>query len=164
MILWIFLGVNKRTSSGSEHILTIHLPLPKKRWSGHPEFLAQGVSLRFSTARNWLHGALRNTYQVNKSYNSRIIPPSLFHHKYFVRCWSSLSQHLPSKERIASISWKDIDNWLVDYSVKNQDIEEALHGISLDLRDLEGKLFNIKIQNDINVGQIKNYIEEWFKK
>jgi hypothetical protein len=27
----------------------------------------------------------------------------------------------------------DIDNWLVDYSVKNQDIEEALHGISLDL-------------------------------
>jgi uncharacterized protein YeeX (DUF496 family) len=39
----------------------------------------------------------------------------------------------------------DIDNWLVDYSVKNQDIEEALHGISNDLRDLEGELFNIKI-------------------
>ena len=30
----------------------------------------------------------------------------------------------------------EIDNWLVDYSVKNQDIEEALHSISLDLRDL----------------------------
>jgi nucleoside-triphosphatase THEP1 len=26
-----------------------------------------------------------------------------------------------------------IDNWLVDYSVKNQDIEEVLHGISIDL-------------------------------
>jgi hypothetical protein len=33
----------------------------------------------------------------------------------------------------------------VDYSVKNQDIEEALHDISLDLRDLEGDLFSIKI-------------------
>jgi hypothetical protein len=33
---------------------------------------------------------------------------------------------------------EEIDNWLVDYSVKNQDIEEAIHGISHDLRDLEG--------------------------
>jgi hypothetical protein len=57
-----------------------------------------------------------------------------------------------------------IDNWLVDYSVKNQDIEEALHGISLDLRDLEGELFNIKIQHEINVAPMKSYIEEWFKK
>jgi hypothetical protein len=58
----------------------------------------------------------------------------------------------------------DIDNWLVDYSVKNQDIEEALHGISLDLRDLEGELFNIKIRHEINVAPMKSYIEEWFKK
>jgi hypothetical protein len=58
----------------------------------------------------------------------------------------------------------DTDNWLVDYSVKNQDIEEALHGISLDLRDLEGELFNIKIHREINVAPMKNYIEEWFKK
>jgi hypothetical protein len=58
----------------------------------------------------------------------------------------------------------DIDNWLVDYSVKNQDIEEALHGISLDLRDLEGELFNIKIRHEINMAPMKNYIEEWFKK
>jgi hypothetical protein len=58
----------------------------------------------------------------------------------------------------------DIDNWLVDYSVKNQDIEEALHGIPLDLRDLEGELFNIKIWHEINVAPMKSYIEEWFKK
>jgi hypothetical protein len=58
----------------------------------------------------------------------------------------------------------DINNWLVDYSMKNQDIEEALHGISLDLRDLEGELFNIKIRHEINVAPMKNYIEEWFKK
>jgi hypothetical protein len=33
---------------------------------------------------------------------------------------------------------EEIDNWLVDYSMKNQDIEEEIHGISHDLRDLEG--------------------------
>jgi hypothetical protein len=58
----------------------------------------------------------------------------------------------------------DKENWLVDYSVKNQDIEESLHGISLDLRDLEGELFNIKIWHEINMAPMKNYIEEWFKK
>ena len=58
----------------------------------------------------------------------------------------------------------DIDNWLVDYSMKNQDIEEALHGIYLDLRELEGDLLNIKIQHEINVAPMKSYIEEWFKK
>jgi hypothetical protein len=58
----------------------------------------------------------------------------------------------------------DIDNCLVYYSMKNQDIEEALHGISLDLRDLEGELFKIKIRHEINVAPMKIYIEEWFKK
>jgi hypothetical protein len=57
-----------------------------------------------------------------------------------------------------------LDNWLVDYSVKNQDIEEILHGISIDLHDLEGELFNIKIRHEINVAPMKRYIEEWFKK
>jgi hypothetical protein len=57
-----------------------------------------------------------------------------------------------------------IDNLLVDYSVKNPDIEEEVHGISLYLRDLEGELFNIKIQHEINDAPMKIYIEEWFKK
>jgi len=57
-----------------------------------------------------------------------------------------------------------IENWLVDYSEKNQDIEEALHGISIDLRNLEGKLFNLKIRHEMNMGPMKIYIEEWFKK
>jgi hypothetical protein len=48
--------------------------------------------------------------------------------------------------------------------VKNQDIEEAIHGISHYLRDLEGELFNIKIRHEINITPMKNYIEYWFKK
>ena len=53
----------------------------------------------------------------------------------------------------------DIEHWLVEYSINNQDIEEALDGISLDLRDLEGELFNIKIRHEINMAPMKSYIE-----
>jgi hypothetical protein len=48
--------------------------------------------------------------------------------------------------------------------MKKQDIEEAIHGIYHDLRDLEGELFNIRIMHEINVVPMKNYIEYWFKK
>jgi hypothetical protein len=40
----------------------------------------------------------------------------------------------------------------------------VLHDNSLDLRDLEGNLFNIKIRHEINVAPMQNYIEEWLKK
>ena len=48
--------------------------------------------------------------------------------------------------------------------MKNQDIEDKVHSVSLELRDLEGELFNIKIRHEINVTQMKIYIEDWFKK
>ena len=48
--------------------------------------------------------------------------------------------------------------------MKNQDIEEALWNIYIDIRDLEGALFNIKIRHEINVAPMKSYFEEWFKK
>jgi hypothetical protein len=48
--------------------------------------------------------------------------------------------------------------------IKNQDIQESLHNLSIDLRDLESEFFNIKIQHEINVVPMKNYIKEWFKK
>jgi hypothetical protein len=41
----------------------------------------------------------------------------------------------------------DVKNWLVGYSIKNQDIQGALHNLSIDLRDLESEFFNIKIQH-----------------
>jgi hypothetical protein len=65
---------------------------------------------------------------------------------------------------ILEYSEDDVENWLVNYSMKNQDIEEALRNISIDLRDLEGYLFNIKIWHEINVAPMRIYIEEWFKK
>jgi hypothetical protein len=58
----------------------------------------------------------------------------------------------------------DVQNWLVDYSIKIQDIEEALWNISIDLRYMESELFKIKIWHKINVAPMRSYIEEWFKK
>jgi hypothetical protein len=48
--------------------------------------------------------------------------------------------------------------------MKNKDIEEYLQNISIDPRDFEAKLFNIKIRHEINVAPMRSYIEEWFKK
>jgi hypothetical protein len=65
--------------------------------------------------------------------------------------------------RILKYNEDEIDNWLVDYSVKNQDIEEAIHSVSLDLRDFEGELLNIKISHEINIAPMKSYIDYWFR-
>jgi hypothetical protein len=54
----------------------------------------------------------------------------------------------------------DMNNLLVDYSAHNEEIEQALHNISIDLRELENKIFNIKIWDEINVAPMRRYIEE----
>jgi hypothetical protein len=58
----------------------------------------------------------------------------------------------------------DVDNWLVDYSVQNEEIDQALRNLSIDLRELENELFNIKIWNEINVAPLRSYIEEWVER
>jgi hypothetical protein len=37
-----------------------------------------------------------------------------------------------------------VDHWLVDYSVQNEEIDQALCNLSINLRELEKELFNIK--------------------
>ena len=53
----------------------------------------------------------------------------------------------------------DIDHWLVDYSVLNEEIDQALCNLYIDLKELEKELFNIKIWNEINVSPLRSYIE-----
>jgi hypothetical protein len=52
-----------------------------------------------------------------------------------------------------------VNDWLVKYSVQNQEIHQALCNLSIDFRELENDLFNIKIRNEINVGPVRSYIE-----
>jgi hypothetical protein len=58
----------------------------------------------------------------------------------------------------------ELENWLLDYSTHNEEIEQALHSISMDLRKLENDLFDIEIQDEINVAPMRSYIEEWFQR
>jgi hypothetical protein len=58
----------------------------------------------------------------------------------------------------------DVDNWLVDYSVQNEEIDQALRNLSIDLRELENEIFNIKIWDEINVAPMRSYIEEWLQR
>jgi hypothetical protein len=58
----------------------------------------------------------------------------------------------------------DVDNWLVDYSVQNEEIDQALHNLSIDFKELEKEIFNIKIQNEINIAPMRSYIEEWLER
>jgi hypothetical protein len=55
----------------------------------------------------------------------------------------------------------DIDNWLVEYTNKNEDIENTLQNLSIDLREIEKELFNIKVKQEVIVAPLRDYIQEW---
>jgi hypothetical protein len=57
-----------------------------------------------------------------------------------------------------------VHDWLVKYAVQNEEIHQALSNLSIDFQELENDLFNIKIQNEINVAPMRAYIEEWVER
>jgi len=57
-----------------------------------------------------------------------------------------------------------VDDLLVDYSIHNEEIDQALCNLSIDFGELENELFNIKIWNEINVTPMRTYIEEWLER
>ena len=58
----------------------------------------------------------------------------------------------------------DIDNWLVEYANRNEDIETTLQNISIDYREYENELFKIKVKPEVIVSHLREYIEEWLKR
>jgi hypothetical protein len=61
-------------------------------------------------------------------------------------------------------SEEEIEIWLVWYVNKNEDIEDTLHQLSLDLRELENELFETKTKHEITVAPMREYIEQWLTK
>jgi hypothetical protein len=55
----------------------------------------------------------------------------------------------------------DIDNWLVEYTNKNEDIENTLQNLSIDFREIEKELFDIKVKQEVIVAPLRDYIQEW---
>jgi hypothetical protein len=58
----------------------------------------------------------------------------------------------------------EVERWLVRYINKNDDIEDTLHQLSIDLREMENELFEIKTKHEIMVAPMREYIEEWLRK
>jgi hypothetical protein len=58
----------------------------------------------------------------------------------------------------------DIDNCLVDFANRNEDIETTLQTISIDYREYENELFKIKVKQEVIVSSLQEYIEEWLKR
>ena len=55
----------------------------------------------------------------------------------------------------------DIDSWLVEYTNKNEDIENILQNLSVDLREIERELFNVKIKQEVTIAPLREFILEW---
>ena len=55
----------------------------------------------------------------------------------------------------------DIDNWLAKYTNKNEDIENILNFLSIDLRETEEELFNLKTKQEVIVAPLRDFIQEW---
>jgi len=47
---------------------------------------------------------------------------------------------------------------------KNDDIEDTLHQLRLDLREMENELFETKTKHEITVAPMREYIEQWLRK
>ena len=52
-----------------------------------------------------------------------------------------------------------VHDWLVKYSVQNEEIHQTLCNLSIDFQELENNLFNIKNRNEINVAPMSSYIK-----
>jgi hypothetical protein len=55
----------------------------------------------------------------------------------------------------------DIDSWLVEYTNKNEDIGNALQNLSIDLREIEKELFNVKVKQEVTITPLRDFIQEW---
>ena len=45
--------------------------------------------------------------------------------------------------------------------IKIEDIENVLQNLSVDLREIEKELFNVKIKQELTVSPLRDFIQEW---
>jgi hypothetical protein len=56
---------------------------------------------------------------------------------------------------------QEIECWLMEYVNKNEDIEVTLQQFSIDLREFESTLFEIRVREEITISPMHEYIENW---
>jgi len=58
---------------------------------------------------------------------------------------------------------QEVESWLVNYVNKNEDIEDTLCQLSIEFKDIEIIVFDIRVGKEIIVGTMREYIENWLK-
>jgi hypothetical protein len=56
---------------------------------------------------------------------------------------------------------EEVEKWIIHYVNKNEDIEDAIHQLSFDFKDMENELLDTKIKHEIGVPSMMEYIEKW---
>jgi hypothetical protein len=80
--------------------------------------------------------------------DSKLILNSIFMTKHQFEEYVEVLKGLSVKKFNSIIEYNEneIEKWLVSYANKNKDIEDTLHQLSFELRELEGMLFDIKVR------------------
>jgi hypothetical protein len=53
--------------------------------------------------------------------------------------------------RMIEYTYDDINSWLVEKINKNEDIETILQNLSIDHREIESELLNIKLKQEVTI-------------
>jgi len=57
----------------------------------------------------------------------------------------------------------EVENWLINYVNKNEDIEYTLHKASIEYQDIKDSLFDIRVRHEVSVVPMRDYVENWLK-
>jgi hypothetical protein len=132
---------------------------PELIFKSHKQAILEKEDLFTSLIQLDLAGSTNEVQDPNLILKSLSMTKEAFHEQvdilkglYFKNFYDILEHHLDEHER-----------WVLDYVAPNEEIEQSLHSISMDLRKLENYLYNIEIQDEINIAPMKSYIKEWFQ-
>jgi hypothetical protein len=53
---------------------------------------------------------------------------------------------------------EEIEKWLIRYININDEVDDMLHQLGMDLREMQNKLFKINTKNEIKMAPMREYI------
>ena len=57
-----------------------------------------------------------------------------------------------------------VESWLAKYINRNDEVDDTFHQSSMEMREFENELFEIKTRHEIIVAPLREHIEEWLRK
>jgi hypothetical protein len=67
-------------------------------------------------------------------------------------------------DSMVEYTYDDIDNWLVEYTNKNEEIETMLQKLSIDHREIKSELLKIKVKQKVIISPLREFIQVWSNK